>query len=86
MATLAFSGTGHEVIHLLKAFEIGFDRKSDAKMITFIGILSIPGALFAPKYFIVEFTLSGVSLSIKKDEISIWVLVSAFCQILTILG
>ena len=39
MATLAFSGTVHEVIHLLKAFEIGFDRKSDAKMITFIGIL-----------------------------------------------
>ena len=86
MATLAFSGKVHEVIHLLKAFEIGFDRKSDAKMISFIGILSIPGALFVPKYFIAEFTLSGVSLSIKEDEVSIWVLVSAFCQILTILG
>ena len=47
MATLAFSGKVHEVIQLFKAFEIDFERKSDAKMMSFIGILSVPGALFA---------------------------------------
>ena len=73
-ATLAFSGRVHELIQLFKAFEIGFERTSDAKMISFIGMLSVPGALFAFKDFIIEFTLSGVTSSVEKDEISIWVL------------
>ena len=38
MANLAFSGEVHEVIQLFKAFEFGFERKSDAKMMSFIGI------------------------------------------------
>ena len=38
MATLAFSGKVHEVIQLLKSFEIGSERKSDAKMMSFISI------------------------------------------------
>ena len=71
------------MIQLFKAFEIGFERKSDAKMMSFIGILSVPGALFASKDFIIEFTLSGVTSSVEKDEISIWVLFGAFCLILT---
>ena len=46
MAILAFSGKIHEAIQLFKASEIDFERKSDAKMMSFIGILSVPGALF----------------------------------------
>ena len=45
------------------------------------GILSIPGALFASKDCITEFTLSGVTSSVKKEEISIWVLFNAFLLI-----
>ena len=86
MATLVFSGKIHEVIQLLKAFEIGFKRKSDAKMISFIGVLSVPGTLFASKDFIIELSLSGVTSSVEKNEISIWVLFRAFCLILMILG
>ena len=71
------------MIQLFKAFEIGFERKSDAKMMSFIGILYVPGALFASKDFIIEFTLSGVTSSVEKDEISIWILFGAFCLILT---
>ena len=44
MATLRFSGKAREVIELFKAFEIDYERKSDAKMISFTGILSVPGA------------------------------------------
>ena len=58
MATLAFSGKVHEVIQLF-----------NAKMMSFIGILSIPDALFASKDVIIEFTLSGVTSSVEKDEI-----------------
>ena len=39
------------MIQLCKVFEIGFERKSDAKMMSFIGILSVPGALFESKGF-----------------------------------
>ena len=73
------------MIQLFKAFEIGFERKSDAKMISFIGILSAPGALFASTDFVTEFTLSGVTLSVEKDETSILVLFNVFSLILTIL-
>lgn len=62
------------------------ERKSDAKMISFIGILSAPGALFASKDFVTEFTLSGVTLSVAKDDISIWVLFNALFLILTMLA
>ena len=86
MATLAFSGKVHEVIQLFKAFETDFERKSDVKMMSFIGILSVLGALFACKDFIVEFTLSGVTSSVEKEEILIWLLFNAFCLILTMLG
>ena len=87
MATLVYSGNVHEVIQLMKAFETGFERKSDAKMMSLIGILSaVPGALFASKDFIIEFTLSGVTSSVEKGEISIWVLFNAFFLILTMLG
>ena len=86
VATLAFSGKVHEVIQLFKAFEIGFERKSDAKMMSFIGILYVPGALFASKDFIIEFTLSGVTSSVEKDEIPKWVLFNAFFHTLTMLG
>ena len=55
-------------------------------MISFIGILLVPGALFESKDFIIEFTLSGVTSSAEKDEISIWVLFIAFFLILTMLG
>ena len=55
MATLAFSGKVREVIKLLKAFEIGFDRKSDATTIRFIGTLFLPDALVMSKDFITEF-------------------------------
>ena len=34
-------------IQLFKTFETGFERKTDAKMKNFIGILSIPATLFA---------------------------------------
>ena len=74
------------MIQLCKVFEIGFERKSDAKMMSFIGILSVPGALFASKDFVIEFTLSRVTLSEEKEEISIWVSFNAFFLILTILG
>ena len=86
VATLAFSGKVHEVIQLFKAFEIGFERKPDAKIMSFIGILSVPGALFASKDFINEFTLSGVTSSVEKDEIPRWVLFNAFFLTLTMLG
>ena len=87
MATLVYSGNVHEVIQLMKVFEIGFERKSDAKMMSLIGILSaVSGALFAPKDFIIEFTLSGVTSSVEKDEIPKWVLFNAFFLILTMLG
>ena len=86
MTTLAFFGKVHEVIQLLKAFEIGFERKSDAKMMIFIGILSVPVALLASKDFIIEFSLSGVTSSVEKDEIHKWILFNAFFLILTMLG
>ena len=38
---------------------------------SFIGVLYVPGALFASKDFITEFTLSGITSSVEKDEISI---------------
>ena len=46
VATLAFSAkvihkVVRMVIQLLKVFEIGFERKSDVKMISSIGILSV---------------------------------------------
>ena len=44
--TLAFSGKVHEIIQLFEAFVIGFERKSKAKMMSFIGILAVPGASF----------------------------------------
>ena len=81
MATLAFSGKVHEVIQLFKAFETDFERKSAVKMLSLIGILSVLGALFASKYFVVEFALLGVTSSVEKDEISIW----PFSLILTML-
>ena len=56
---------------LSKAFEIGFEKKSDAKMISFIGISFVPGDLFVSRVFIIEFTLSGVTLSVGKDEASV---------------
>ena len=86
MATLTFSGKVHEVMQLFKAFERSFERKLDAKMMSFIGILSVLGALFASEDFVVEFTLSGVTSSVEKDEISRWVLFNAFSLILTMLG
>ena len=73
-------------MQFIKAYEIGFERKSDAKMISFIGILLVPGALFASKDFIFGFNLSGVISSVEKYDISVWVLYNAFCLILTILG
>ena len=85
MATLAFSGKVHEVIQLFKAFEIGFERKPDAKMMSFIGILSVPGALFASKDFIIEFTLAGITSFVEKDEIPKWALFNEFFLILTML-
>ena len=69
------------VIQLLKVFETGFERKSDVKTISSIGILSVPSALFVSKDFIIEFILS-----VEKDKISVCVLFNAFCLILTILG
>ena len=45
--TLAFSGRLRVKIQLFKTFETGFERKPDAKMKNFIGILSIPATLFA---------------------------------------
>ena len=86
MANLAFFGKVHEVIQLFKTFKIGFERKSDAKMISFIGILSVPEALFKSKDFIIQFTLSGVTSSVEKNEVSIWAIFNAFCLVLTILG
>ena len=50
-------------------------------MMSFIGILSVLGDLFASQDFIVEFTLLGVTSSVEKDEISIW----PFSLILTML-
>ena len=38
MAALVFSGKVHEGIQLCKTFETGFERKSDVKMMSFIGI------------------------------------------------
>ena len=55
-------------------------------MMSFIGILSVPVALFASKDFITEFTLSGVTSSVEKDEIPKWILFNAFFLILTMLG
>ena len=86
VATLIISGKVHEVIQLFKAFETDFERKSGVKMVSFIGILSVLGDLFASKDFIVEFTLSGVTSSVEKDKISIWLLFNAFFLILTMLG
>ena len=86
VATLAFSGKVNEVIQLFKALENGLERKSDAKMMSFIGILSVPSALFASKDFIIEFTLTGVTSSVEKDEIPKWVLFNAFFHTLTMLG
>ena len=86
MATLVFCGKVHEVIQLFKVFERGCKRKSDVKMMSFIGILSVLGALFASEDVVVEFTLSGVTSSVEKDEISRWVLFNAFSLILTMLG
>ena len=86
VATLAFSGKIHEGIQLFKAFEIGLERKLGAKMMSFIGILYLLGALFASKSFNFEFTLSGFTSSVEKDEISMWVLFNAFFFILTMLG
>ena len=86
MATLTFSGKVHEVMQLFKAFERSFERKLDAKMMSFIGILSVLGALFASEDFVVEFTLSGVTSSVEKDEISVWVLFNALFFILTMPG
>ena len=86
VATLAFSGKVHEVTQLFKTFEIGFERKSDAKIMNFIGILSVPGVLLASKDFIIEFSSSGVISSVEKDEILKWVLFNAFFFILTMLG
>ena len=74
VSTLAFSGKVHDIIQLFKTFETGFERKSDAKMMSFIGILSVPGALFASKDFIIEFTLSGTTYLVEKDEITKWAL------------
>ena len=74
------------MIQLFKAFEIGFERKSGPKMMSFVGILSVPGTLFASKDFIIEFTLSGVTSSVEKNKISVWVLFNAFILILTMLG
>ena len=86
MATLTISGKEHEVIQIFKAFETDVERKSDVKMMSFIGIFSVLCALFASKYFIVEFTLSGVTSSVEKDKISIWLLFNALFFILTMLG
>ena len=86
VATLAFSLKVHEVIQLFKAFEISFERKSDAKVMSFISILSVLGALFESENFVVEFTVSGVTSSVERDKISIWVLFNAFCLILIMLG
>ena len=85
MATLAFFEKVHQVIQLLKAFERSFERKLDAKMMSFIGILSVLGALFASEDFVVEFTLSRVTSSVEKDKISNWVLFDAFSLILPML-
>ena len=74
------------MIQLFKAFEIGFERKSGPEMMSFVGILSIPGTLFASKDFIIEFTLSGVTSSVEKNKISVWVLFNAFILILMMLG
>ena len=46
VATLTFSEKVHEVIQLLKAFEVGFETKSDAKTISCIGTFSLPEVLF----------------------------------------
>ena len=86
MATLAFFEKAHKVIQLFKAFERSFERKLDAKMMSFISILSVLGALFASEDFVVEFTLSRVTSSAEKEEISRWVLFDAFSLILTMLG
>ena len=83
---LAFSGKVHEVIQLFKAFERSFERELDAKMMIFIGILSVLGALSASEDFVVEFMLSGVTSSVEMDEISRWVLFNAFSLILTMPG
>ena len=85
VATLAFSGKKHDVIQLFKAFETDFTRESDVKIMSVIGILCVLGALFACQDFIVEFTLSGVTSSVEKDKISIWLLFNAFFLILTML-
>ena len=37
-------------------------------MISFIGILPVPGALFASKNFVIEFTLSGVTSSVEETK------------------
>ena len=86
MATLTISGMVHKVIQLFKAVETDFERKSNVKMIRFIGIFSVLCALFASKGFIVEFTLSGVTSSVEKDKISIWLLFNALFFILTMLA
>ena len=44
------------MIQLFKAFEVGLERKSDTKMMSFIRILSVSEALFASKDFIIQFT------------------------------
>ena len=48
-------------------------------------VLIVPGALFASKNFVIEFTLSGVTSSVQKDKICIWVLFDAFFVKLTML-
>ena len=85
VANLAFSVKVYEVMQLLKAFEIGFERKSDVKMMSFIGILSVPGALFASKDYIIEIILSRVTSSVEKNEIFVWVLFNTFFVTLTML-
>ena len=65
MATLAFSGKVHEVIQLLKAFEIGFEIKSDAKTISFIGTFSVPEVLF----YRFESSLKILLLSLLYQEL-----------------
>ena len=74
------------MIQLFKAFETDFERKSGVKMMSFISILSVLGDLFASKDFSFEFTLAGVTSSVEKDKISIWLLFNAFCLILTMVG
>ena len=86
MAKLAFSGKVYQVIQLFKAFERSFERKLDAKVMSFISILSVLDALFASEDFVVEFTLSGVTSSVEKEEISRWVLFNALSLILTMPG